>query len=106
MTSTLKILPVLALLSVTACTQFSLGFVQPQPGKSTAQMQFDVAVCKNEAFNAAGTPDKQAGAFLLGLTLVGAPVAYELDKATQRSVFRSCMLGLGYVVTPASELAR
>lgn len=99
----LKILP---LLLATACTQFSLGFVQPQPGKSTAQMQFDMAVCKNEAFNAAGTPDKQAGAFLLGLTLVGAPVAYEMDKATQRSVFRSCMLGLGYVVTPASELSR
>src|SRR5437660_778989 len=37
------------------------------------------------------------------MTLIGAPVAFESDKAKQREVFKSCMEAKGYVVEPAPE---
>lgn len=98
----LRVVVLCACLAVTACGGFPLGTVQPQLGKSASDMQLDVAICKDLAFKQAGAPDKQVAAFLMGLTIVGAPVAFEIDKATQRSVFRDCMEGLGYrVVAPA-----
>lgn len=91
-------------LSVSACSNFSLGMVHPYPGATKSQMSYDVGVCRDAAYREAGTSDKQAAAFLMGLTIVGAPVAYEMDKATQRAVFRDCMWSRGYAVTPAPSL--
>lgn len=93
-------------LSVTACGNFALGTVQPQLGKSASDMQLDIAICKDQAYKRAGTPDRQAAAFVMGLTIVGAPVAFEIDKATQRSVFRDCMESQGYRVMAPVEVAR
>jgi len=46
---------------------------------------------------------RQAGAFVLGLTIVGAPVAFELERAKQREVYKSCMEARGYRVVPPSD---
>lgn len=88
----------LSLLLLTSACAFSLGTVQPYPGVSKERMAYDIEYCRNAAFAYAGSSEKQAQAFLLGLTIVGAPVAHEIDKSDQRRVFRECMLGLGYVV--------
>lgn len=97
--------PAILLATLSACT-FSLGTVQPQAGVSKSAMQLDIAVCRDFAFKYAGTPDKQVGAFLLGLTVVGFPVAHEIDKADQRHAFSVCMEEKGYVVVPPAEASR
>jgi hypothetical protein len=91
----------LALLTfgVAACGTFNLGSVRPQVGKTSEQQQLDTLTCKDQANLAANSAGRQTGDFLLGLTIVGAPVAYEMDKAKQRQVFADCMQARGYVVT-------
>lgn len=43
---------------------------------------------------------------MLGLTIVGAPLAYERDKSTAREEFTSCMGAKGYLVqSPSSRKA-
>ena len=56
--------------------------------------------CKDQAKLAANTTGRQTGAFLLGMTIIGAPVAFELEKAKQREVFAQCMTARGYTVMP------
>jgi hypothetical protein len=85
--------------SITGCGTFTLGNVRPQAGKSAEQQQLDTLTCKDQANLAANSAGRQTGDFLLGLTIVGAPVAYEMDKAKQRQVFADCMHARGYVVT-------
>jgi len=77
--------------------------VHPQAGKTADQEKLDVLVCKDQAHNAAASAGQQTKEFLLGLTLIGTPVAFESDKAKQREVFKSCMEAKGYVVEPAPE---
>jgi hypothetical protein len=93
----------LALLTfgVVACGTFNLGNVRPQVGKTSEQQQLDTLTCKDQANLAANSAGRQTGDFLLGLTIVGAPVAYEMDKAKERQVFADCMHVRGYVVTAA-----
>jgi hypothetical protein len=93
----------LALLTfgVAACGTFNLGNVRPQTGKTAEQQQLDTLTCKDQANLAANSAGRQTGDFLLGLTIVGVPVAYEMDKAKQRQVFADCMQARGYVVTAA-----
>jgi hypothetical protein len=93
----------LALLTfgVAACGTFNLGNVRPQIGKTSEQQQLDTLTCKDQANLAANSAGRQTGDFLLGLTIVGAPVAYEMDKAKQRQVFADCMHARGYVMTAA-----
>jgi hypothetical protein len=85
--------------SIGGCGAFTLGNVRPQTGKSSEQQQLDTLTCKDQASLAANSAGRQTGDFLLGLTIVGAPVAYEMDKAKQRQVFADCMQARGYVVT-------
>jgi hypothetical protein len=89
--------------AVAACGTFPLGRVHPQAGKTADEEKLDVLVCKDQAHNAAASAGQQTKEFLLGLTLIGAPVAFESDKAKQREVFKSCMEAKGYVVEPAPE---
>jgi hypothetical protein len=98
----------LALLTfgVAACGTFNLGNVRPQVGKTSEQQQLDTLTCKDQANIAANSAGRQTGDFLLGLTIVGAPVAYEMDKAKQRQVFADCMQARGYVVTAADGSGR
>jgi hypothetical protein len=99
---------VLALLfacGLTACGTFNLGNVRPQVGKTAEQQQLDTLTCKDQANLAVNSTGRQTGDFLLGMTIVGAPVAYEMDKAKERQVFADCMNARGYVVTPADGAA-
>lgn len=87
---------------VTGCT-FPLGIVQPQAGKTKDQQELDTLFCKDKAHLAASGTGQQVGAFFLGMTLVGIPVAYALDRSTQRRVFEECMAGRGYKVIPPDD---
>jgi len=91
----------LLMCSIAACGTFNLGNVRPESGKSAEQQQLDTLTCKDQASLAVNSAGRQTGDFLLGLTIVGAPVAYEMDKAEQRQVFADCMHARGYVVTAA-----
>ena len=87
----------------TACGTFPLGTVQPQAGKTPDQQQLDTLTCKDQAHLEASSGERQVGAFLLGMTIVGTPVAYAMDRQTQRDVFVACMTKRGYTVIPAKE---
>jgi hypothetical protein len=99
-------LPLLLLPALIAgCGTFNLGNVHPQVNKTPEQQQLDTLTCKDQANLAVNSTGRQAGDFLLGFTIVGAPVAYEMDKAKERQVFADCMQARGYVVTPANGAA-
>jgi hypothetical protein len=90
---------------VVACGTFNLGNVHPQANKNADQQQLDTLTCKDQANLAVNSAGRLAGDFLLGMTIVGVPAAYEMDKAKQRQVFADCMQARGYVVTPADGTA-
>jgi len=99
-------LPLLLLPALIAgCGTFNLGNVHPQVNKTPEQQQLDTLTCKDQANLAVNSAGREAGDFLLGFTIVGAPVAYEMDKAKERQVFAECMHARGYVVTPANGAA-
>lgn len=92
--------------ALAGCGTFQLASgVYPTTQKSQEQQQLDNLNCKDQAKLAANTTERQTGAFLLGLTIVGAPVAFELEKAKQREVYKSCMEARGYRVVPHNETA-
>src|SRR5690349_9798627 len=87
-----------------SCGSFQLASaVYPPAGKSSDQQQIDNLACKDRARLEANTAERQAGAFLLGMTIVGAPAAFELEKAKQREVYGECMTARGYRVIPATD---
>jgi hypothetical protein len=89
---------------LTACGTFQLADgIYPPPGKTSEQQQTDILACKDQARLEANTADRQAGAFLLGMTIIGAPVAFELEKAKQREVFSQCMTARGYRIVPSTD---
>ena len=95
---------VLAPIVLTACGTFQLANdIRAPMGSTTQQEQTDILFCKDQARMAASTAEKQTQAFLLGLTIVGAPVAYEDDKKTQRETFAKCMRAKGYKLRVASD---
>lgn len=87
----------LACASLGACT-FQLGIVRPQASRNADQQQLDTLACKDQANLAASSTGRQTGNFLLGLTIIGTPLAYHLDKVKQRQVFADCMHERGYTV--------
>ena len=99
---TIRLLPILVLpFVVTACGTFPLSKNTIAPaGKTADQHQLDTLVCQDQAKLAVSTAGRQAGNFLLGMTIIGTPVAFELDKAKQREVFAQCMTARGYTVVP------
>jgi hypothetical protein len=94
---------VVATVALAGCGTYQLAGSIQAIGKSAEQQQLDTLTCKDQARLAANTADRQVGAFLLGMTIVGTPVAFELEKAKQREVFASCMTARGYAVTPPSD---
>lgn len=96
---------VLASLILAGCGNFQLASNVQQAGKTQQQVQLDTLSCKDEANLAANTADRQIGAFLLGMTIVGTPIAFEMEKAKKREVFASCMTARGYLVTPPNDSA-
>lgn len=98
-----KIAVLTATLLCTACGTYNLGNVYPQAGKTKDQQQLDTLTCKDQAHIAARSGDRQVGNFLLGMTIVGAPVAIELEKTKSREVFAKCMQERGYVTVAAKD---
>lgn len=89
---------------LTGCGTFQLASsVTPTSPKTQEQQQLDNLACKDQAKLEANTTGRQTGAFLLGLTIVGAPVAFELEKAKQREVYKTCMEAKGYRVLPPND---
>jgi hypothetical protein len=87
-----------------ACGTFPLsGGIYPPPGKSSDQQQIDVLACQDQAHLAINSAGRQVGDFLLGATLIGAPIAYELDKSKGREVYAQCMTARGYRVMPVGS---
>lgn len=91
------------LFSLTGCGTFNLGYVKPQAGKTSDQQMLDTLTCKDQARLSTETAGKQVGDFLLGMTIIGAPMAYELDKKNKREFFKNCMNAKGYEVIPADD---
>lgn len=98
-----KIIVVLLALGTAACGTFQLGVAYPPEWKSRDTAQLDMLVCKEEARNAANTSERQAGNFLLGATLVGSAIAYEMEKQKQREVWKSCMEQRSYRIELATD---
>lgn len=97
------IVSALALLC-TGCGTFPLASaVYPLTVKSQQQQQLDNLACKDQAKLEANTAERQAGAFALGFTIVGLPLAYELERSKQREVYKSCMEARGYRVVPPND---
>lgn len=86
-----------------ACGTFTLAHYQAPAGRTADQQQLDQLTCKDKAHDAALTAGQQTKEFLLGLTIIGTPFAFESDKAKQRKVFAQCMREKGYAVTPADD---
>lgn len=84
---------------IAGCGTFTLATNITRPGVSSEQLQLDTLTCKDKANLAQNSAANQAGDFLLGLTIVGTPFAYEKDKAVARNVFANCMTSLGYSMT-------
>lgn len=84
-------------LLLTGCA-FSLGRVQPQAARTADQQQLDTLTCKDSAHLAASTAGAEATGFLLGLTIIGTPLAVGMDRQLQRDEFTKCMAIKGYTV--------
>jgi hypothetical protein len=97
--STISVLAVALL--CTACA-YNLGTAYPPAGKTKEQAQLDVLTCKDQAKVAANSAEQVAGNFLLGMTIIGAPIGVEREKAKAREVYAACMQERGYRVTPAT----
>lgn len=99
-----KIIFFLPLFCVACGGTFPLaGGIGTPYGKTADQQQNDILFCKDRARNEANTDGQQAKAFLMGLTIVGAPIAIENEKTLQREVFAKCMTAKGYTVAPVQE---
>ena len=91
-------------LLVSGCGPFPLASgISPPPAKTLTEARLDVLDCKDRARAYADSGEKQVRAFMLGLTIIGTPVAYAADRADQRAMFRTCMEGRGYVVREARD---
>ncbi len=102
----LRVIAVLATVLLTSCGTFQLssGAIPITP-KTQEQQQLDTLSCKDQARLEASTAGRQTGAFLLGMTIVGAPLAFELEKSKQREVYKTCMEARGYRVLPPADQA-
>ena len=91
-------------LLLAGCGTFHLdnGAVIPV-GRTRDQFATDQIICKDKAMTESQTASDQVRGFLLGLTIVGAAVYFDLQKQAQRRVFTECMTGRGYTVIPASD---
>lgn len=91
-------------LLLTACGTFPLsGGTYPPPGKSGDQARLDNLECSQRAQLEINSSAQQTQSFLLGLTIIGTPLAYELERRKGREVFAACMTDRGYRVLPVPE---
>lgn len=93
----MKLIVISLCIGLTGCGTFQLGTVAGD--KPTAQRDQDIVSCRDRAAAEANTTARAAASFLVGMTIVGAPLAAAEDMRKQREVFGACMQERGYVVT-------
>lgn len=100
-----KIILIFTVFSIlSGCGTFSLGTAIPLAPKTANEQQLDTLECKDKARLAASTAERQVGSFLLGMTIIGVPAAFELEKSKQREVYKECMEGKNYKVAPPDDV--
>ena len=95
--------PGLAGIILAGCGTFQLASNIRQDGKSPEQINLDILLCKDQANLATNTAGWQAGQFVAGATLVGIPIALQMEKDKKREVFSQCMTARGYSFDQAKE---
>lgn len=95
----MKFVLFVALALLAACGSFPLGTYKSAT-RTQDQGQLDSLTCTHEADVAANTSGRVVGAFFLGLTIIGTPVAFAMERAKEREVYAACMTAKGYTVTP------
>lgn len=86
-----------------ACGNFTLGYVDRQPGKTDDDRSLAMLACKEQAALAMTQGGQQVGQFLLGFTVVGYPIAMQRERDVQRDAFATCMADKGYTVKRAND---
>lgn len=82
---------------LSACGTYNLAnSVQAPLDKSGSQKETDTLACTHQADMAVNSAGRQVGDFILGATIIGAPVAYQMDKKSARNAFANCMNARGY----------
>lgn len=95
--------PMLLLITfcLVGCGTFQLaGGIGAPIGKTADQQQNDILFCKDQARMESESAGQQTKDFLLGMTIIGAPIAIEQNKSLQREVFAKCMTAKGYSIAP------
>jgi hypothetical protein len=103
MKKTIKCIAIISQLS--GCT-FDLGTATAPAGTNNLQMQTDVLECKDKARLEQANTGKQVGEFFLGMTIIGLPGAYAIDRSVARSTYAECMNIKGYTVTLDDSTSR
>lgn len=82
---------------LSSCGTFKLATsIQAPVDKSASQKETDALVCTHRADLAMNSASQQAKDFLLGATIIGVPLAQQMDKVTARNAFADCMTARGY----------
>ena len=105
MSKTMKaVVAALLCISLAACVTYPLSSsLRPTVPKTVDQQGLDVQECEDKAILATKSAADQVTYLLLGLTIIGVPIAWSIEKAKQRQVFADCMTARGYAVTPATD---
>ena len=92
---------ILALL-LGACAPYHLASSGKPPSGAIAQT--DIDACRSIAVADNSTAADRAAGFVAGMTLIGAPIAYEVHKGRVRQAFVDCLTARGWMgVTPATD---
>jgi hypothetical protein len=94
----MKKLAVILCVLLAGCAPFVLGKYTPLSGQTRDQAKADSYMCGEKAKVETETPERIAGSFAAGLTIIGAPVAMDLNRQKAREVYADCMTALGYKV--------
>ena len=87
------------------CGSFPLGTAFPERSQSKDETRLAVLECQDRAKNEANSDARVAGAFIAGLTIIGAPIAIAEERRKTREVWQDCMLAKGYRVVPPPGMA-
>ena len=99
----------IAVLAATAiclgCGSYPLGTAFGERGQSKDEARLATLECQDRARNEANSDARVAGAFIAGLTIVGAPIAIAEERRKTREVWQDCMFSKGYKVVPPPGMA-
>ncbi|MFZ6747075.1 hypothetical protein ACO0LC_27925 [Undibacterium sp. JH2W] len=89
--------------TISGCAYDLAGEIRGPASNTKEQNELAILSCKEQSRVAVSTAERQVGAFVAGLTIVGAPIAIEAEKSKAREVFAACMKQKGYSVANVGE---